>query len=106
MKYRTVYAKVRGSAAAPRAGQYFTDELAEELKTTGVHNVFIGLPVGLGTFRPVLMQDIDDDEVRAEFYLLRAGTAKIMNKMCEDAGRILSVGTTAPRTFRPLSKCV
>ncbi len=102
-RYQTVYAKERGSAAAPTAGLHFTEELLEELKAKGVHIAFITLHVGLGTFRPVNVEDIDKHEMHAEFYQLTAGTAKLLNKVREEGGRILSVGTTSTRTLETIA---
>jgi len=102
-RYQTVYAKERGSAAAPTAGLHFTEELLEELKQKGVHIAFITLHVGLGTFRPVNVEDIDKHEMHAEFYQITAGTAKLLNKVRESGGRILSVGTTSTRTLETIA---
>ncbi|WP_312093447.1 tRNA preQ1(34) S-adenosylmethionine ribosyltransferase-isomerase QueA [Niallia sp.] len=102
-RYQTVYAKERGSAAAPTAGLHFTNELLEALKEKGVHIAFITLHVGLGTFRPVSVDDIDKHEMHAEFYQLNEETAVLLNKVRAEGGRILSVGTTSTRTLETIA---
>jgi S-adenosylmethionine:tRNA ribosyltransferase-isomerase len=102
-RYQTVYAKERGSAAAPTAGLHFTTELLDALKEKGVHIAFITLHVGLGTFRPVSVEDVDHHEMHAEFYQLTADTASLLNKVKESGGRILSVGTTSTRTLETIA---
>lgn len=102
-RYQTVYAKERGSAAAPTAGLHFTNELLDALKEKGVHIAFITLHVGLGTFRPVNVEDIDKHEMHAEFYQLHAETASLLNKVRAEGGRILSVGTTSTRTLETIA---
>ncbi len=102
-RYQTVYAKERGSAAAPTAGLHFTEALLEELKAKGVHIAFITLHVGLGTFRPVSVDDVDAHEMHAEFYQLTAGTATLLNKVKAEGGRIISVGTTSTRTLETIA---
>lgn len=101
-RYQTVYAKERGSAAAPTAGLHFTEELLEELKEMGVHIAFITLHVGLGTFRPVNVDDINEHEMHAEFYQVSKGTARLLNEVRENGGRIISVGTTSTRTLETI----
>lgn len=103
-RYQTVYAKERGSAAAPTAGLHFTEELLESLQKKGVHIAFITLHVGLGTFRPVSVEDVDSHEMHAEFYQLTKGTADLLNKVKESGGRIISVGTTSTRTLETIAK--
>ncbi|MFT8319917.1 MAG: tRNA preQ1(34) S-adenosylmethionine ribosyltransferase-isomerase QueA [Bacillus sp. (in: firmicutes)] len=102
-RYQTVYAKERGSAAAPTAGLHFTEELLEALKAKGVHIAFITLHVGLGTFRPVSVEDVDHHEMHAEFYQITAGTASLLNTVKEKGGRIISVGTTSTRTLETIA---
>ncbi|WP_445490525.1 tRNA preQ1(34) S-adenosylmethionine ribosyltransferase-isomerase QueA [Niallia sp. 03133] len=102
-RYQTVYAKERGSAAAPTAGLHFTEELLDQLKTKGVHIAFLTLHVGLGTFRPVSVDDVDSHEMHSEFYQLTAGTATLLNKVKEKGGRIISVGTTSTRTLETIA---
>jgi len=102
-RYQTVYAKERGSAAAPTAGLHFTKDLLAALQEKGVHIAFLTLHVGLGTFRPVNVEDIDKHEMHAEFYQLTAGTAELLNKVRAEGGRILSVGTTSTRTLETIA---
>jgi S-adenosylmethionine:tRNA ribosyltransferase-isomerase len=102
-RYQTVFAKERGSAAAPTAGLHFTDDLLVELKEKGVHIAFITLHVGLGTFRPVSVDDIDEHEMHAEFYQVTDGTARLLNEVRENGGRIITVGTTSTRTLETIA---
>ncbi|WP_303984501.1 tRNA preQ1(34) S-adenosylmethionine ribosyltransferase-isomerase QueA [Niallia circulans] len=102
-RYQTVYAKERGSAAAPTAGLHFTTELLDALKKKGVHIAFITLHVGLGTFRPVNVEDVDKHEMHAEFYQLNKETAALLNKVRGQGGRIISVGTTSTRTLETIA---
>lgn len=102
-RYQTVYAKERGSAAAPTAGLHFTEELIDEIKAMGVHVAFITLHVGLGTFRPVSVEDINEHEMHAEFYQMSEGTARLLNGVREQGGRIISVGTTSTRTLETIA---
>jgi S-adenosylmethionine:tRNA ribosyltransferase-isomerase len=102
-RYQTVYAKERGSAAAPTAGLHFTETLLEEIKAKGVHITFITLHVGLGTFRPVSAETIEDHEMHAEFYIMSEGTARLLNEVREQGGRIISVGTTSTRTLETIA---
>jgi S-adenosylmethionine:tRNA ribosyltransferase-isomerase len=102
-RYQTVYARERGSAAAPTAGLHFTEELLEELKDFGVHIAFITLHVGLGTFRPVSVEDINEHEMHSEFFQMTEGTARLLNQVKELGGRIISVGTTSTRTLETIA---
>jgi S-adenosylmethionine:tRNA ribosyltransferase-isomerase len=102
-RYQTVYAKERGSAAAPTAGLHFTEHLLDEIREMGVHIAFITLHVGLGTFRPVSVDDIDHHEMHAEFYQMTEGTARLLNEVKEDGGRIITVGTTSTRTLETIA---
>lgn len=105
-RYQTVYAKETGSAAAPTAGLHFTEELLTELQDAGIHIAFITLHVGLGTFRPVSVEDIQEHEMHSEFYMMTEGTASLLNKVKSSGGRIVSVGTTSTRTLETIaSKC-
>lgn len=97
--YQTVYAKIEGSAAAPTAGFHFTDELLEKLKQKGVTIVDVTLHIGLGTFRPVKVQDTDDHVMHSEEYEISAGSAEILNKAIAEKRRIFAVGTTSVRTL-------
>ncbi|MDQ0219342.1 tRNA preQ1(34) S-adenosylmethionine ribosyltransferase-isomerase QueA [Peribacillus cavernae] len=102
-RYQTVYAKERGSAAAPTAGLHFTEQLLEGIKEKGVHIAFITLHVGLGTFRPVSADDVDDHEMHAEFYQMTEGTARLLNEVKANGGRIITVGTTSTRTLETIA---
>ncbi|KAB2338689.1 tRNA preQ1(34) S-adenosylmethionine ribosyltransferase-isomerase QueA [Cytobacillus depressus] len=102
-RYQTVFARERGSAAAPTAGLHFTEELLEEIKEMGVHVAFITLHVGLGTFRPVSVEDINEHDMHAEFYQVTEGTANLLNKVRADGGRIITVGTTSTRTIETIA---
>ncbi|MCF2646685.1 tRNA preQ1(34) S-adenosylmethionine ribosyltransferase-isomerase QueA [Niallia circulans] len=102
-RYQTVYAKERGSAAAPTAGLHFTTDLLDALKEKGVHIAFITLHVGLGTFRPVNVEEVDKHEMHAEFYQINGETASLLNKVRAEGGRIISVGTTSTRTLETIA---
>lgn len=102
-RYQTVFAKERGSAAAPTAGLHFTEQLLEKIKEMGVHVAFITLHVGLGTFRPVSVDDIDNHDMHSEFYQMTADTAQILNQVRSDGGRIITVGTTSTRTLETIA---
>lgn len=102
-RYQTVYAKDIGSAAAPTAGLHFTEELLKELKQKGVKLAFITLHVGLGTFRPVSVDDIKEHEMHAEFYQMSKETAELLNEVRASGGRIISVGTTSTRTLETIA---
>ncbi len=102
-RYQTVFAKERGSAAAPTAGLHFTDKLLEEIRLKGVEIVFITLHVGLGTFRPMSVDSIDDHEMHAEFYRISKETADTINRVKSSGGRIISVGTTSTRTLETVA---
>ena len=97
--YQTVYAKVPGSAAAPTAGFHFTEELFEKLKAKGVEVVDITLNIGLGTFRPVKVQDTDNHVMHSETYHMSEEAASSLNKAKEEGRRIIAIGTTAVRTL-------
>jgi S-adenosylmethionine:tRNA ribosyltransferase-isomerase len=102
-RYQTVYAKERGSAAAPTAGLHFTEELLDEIRGKGVHIAFITLHVGLGTFRPVSVEDIQEHSMHAEYYQVTEGTARLLNEVRENGGRIITVGTTSTRTLETIA---
>ncbi|MDT8861550.1 tRNA preQ1(34) S-adenosylmethionine ribosyltransferase-isomerase QueA [Alkalihalobacillus sp. MEB130] len=103
-RYQTVFAKNRGSAAAPTAGLHFTKELLEKIEEKGVHIAYITLHVGLGTFRPVSVENIEEHEMHAEFYQMSAGTARLLQSVRESGGRIFAVGTTSARTLETIMK--
>lgn len=101
-RYQTVYAKENGSAAAPTAGLHFTEDLLEKIKAKGVEIVFLTLHVGLGTFRPVSVDSIEDHEMHAEFYRLSEESARTLRKVKANGGRIVAVGTTSIRTLETI----
>ncbi len=98
-RYQTVYAKHDGSAAAPTAGLHFTPELLEEIRGKGVEIAEVTLHVGLGTFRPVKVEDVTNHHMHSEFYQIDAETAEKINRVRAAGGRIISVGTTSTRTL-------
>lgn len=98
-RYNTVYAKNIGSAAAPTAGLHFTNELLEELRNKGVIITNVTLHVGLGTFRPVEVDDINNHHMHSEYYEMSDETASILNEAKSDGRRIIAVGTTSTRTL-------
>ncbi|ARC84579.1 tRNA ribosyltransferase-isomerase [Clostridium argentinense CDC 2741] len=102
-RYQTVYSKEVGSAAAPTAGLHFTEELLEQIKSKGVKVVFITLHVGLGTFRPVKAENIEEHEMHSEYYYLSKETADIINATKEAGKRVIAVGTTSNRTLESVS---
>ena len=101
-RYQTVYAKNIGSAAAPTAGLHFTKELLDELKNKGVTILYVTLHVGLGTFRPVSVEDVDKHVMHSEFYQMSKEVADALNKAKKDGKRIISVGTTSTRTLETI----
>lgn len=101
-RYQTVYAKETGSAAAPTAGLHFTDALLSQIRQKGVNITFITLHVGLGTFRPVSVQDIDDHEMHSEYYQMSEETAALLRETREKGHRVISVGTTSTRTLETI----
>src|SRR5690625_85280 len=103
-RYQTVYAKEKGSAAAPTAGLHFTNELLEEIRAMGVKVEFITLHVGLGTFRPVNVEEIDKHHMHSEFYHMSQKTADILTKTRENNQRIITVGTTSTRTLETIAR--
>lgn len=98
-RYQTVYSKEPGSAAAPTAGLHFTEEYMEKIKAKGVNIGFVTLNVGLGTFRPVKVDDIKDHHMHSEHYYIPKETAELINKTKEQGGRVICVGTTSCRTL-------
>lgn len=98
-EYQTVYARERGSAAAPTAGLHFTDELLEKIRAKGVEEVFITLHVGLGTFRPVEEENIEDHAMHSEFYSITKRAADTINQARTEGRRVIAVGTTSIRTL-------
>ncbi|MGE5456257.1 MAG: tRNA preQ1(34) S-adenosylmethionine ribosyltransferase-isomerase QueA [Ignavibacteriales bacterium] len=101
-RYQTVYAKNVGSAAAPTAGLHFTTSLLEKIKEKKINIAYITLHVGLGTFRPVNVEDISNHKMHSEFYIMDKNTADILNKTKESGKKIYSVGTTSTRTLETI----
>ena len=101
-RYQTVYSKEKGSAAAPTAGLHFTKELLEKVKEKGVNIAYVTLHVGLGTFRPVKVDDVNEHVMHSEFYHLEEEDAKIINDTKKNGGKIISVGTTSTRTLETI----
>ncbi len=98
-RYQTVYAKHDGSAAAPTAGLHFTQELLEKVMQKGVRIAHVTLHVGLGTFRPVKVEDVTDHHMHSEFYIVEEDQAKLINETRASGHRVISVGTTSCRTL-------
>lgn len=98
-RYQTIYAKIEGSAAAPTAGLHFTDEIIEKVKAKGVEILDVTLHVGLGTFRPVKVDDVNDHHMHSEFYIIDEDVAEKLNNAKANGQRIISVGTTSTRTL-------
>ena len=101
-RYQTVYSKEQGSAAAPTAGLHFTKELLEKLKEKGVNIAYVTLHVGLGTFRPVKVDDVNEHVMHSEFYQLDEENANIINETKKRGNKIISVGTTSTRTLETI----
>ena len=101
-RYQTVYAKENGSAAAPTAGLHFTKELLEQIAAKGVELVYLTLHVGLGTFRPVSVDSLDDHEMHSEFYSLSEEAAQTLRQVKANGGRVIAVGTTSIRTLETI----
>lgn len=101
-RYQTVYAKESGSAAAPTAGLHFTKELLEEIQAKGIHLVYLTLHVGLGTFRPVSVDNLDEHEMHSEFYQLSEEAAATLRSVKENGGRVIAIGTTSIRTLETI----
>jgi len=102
-RYQTVYAKNIGSAAAPTAGLHFTKELLEDISNKGVIVTYVTLHVGLGTFRPVEVDNILEHKMHSEYYEMNEETAEILNKAKKDGRRIIAVGTTSTRTLETIA---
>lgn len=101
-RYQTVYSKEEGSAAAPTAGLHFTERLLNDIKNKGINIAYLTLHVGLGTFRPVKVEDTDDHIMHSEFYQLDEENAKIINETKKRGNKIISVGTTSTRTLETI----
>lgn len=102
-RYQTVYSKIEGSAAAPTAGLHFTNELLVKIKQKGINIAFVTLHVGLGTFRPVSAENIEDHHMHSEYYEVTQETADIINQTRANGGRIIAVGTTSVRTLESVA---
>ncbi|MBP3318715.1 MAG: tRNA preQ1(34) S-adenosylmethionine ribosyltransferase-isomerase QueA [Ruminiclostridium sp.] len=98
-RYQTVYSKEVGSAAAPTAGLHFTKELLEEIQSMGVRVCYVTLHVGLGTFRPVKVEDVNNHEMHSEYCMISGETAEVINRTKREGGRVICVGTTSCRTI-------
>lgn len=103
-RYQTVYAKENGSAAAPTAGLHFTKEVLEKLEEKGVKLAYLTLHVGLGTFRPVNADSLDDHKMHSEYYQLTQESADILNETKANGGRVVAVGTTSIRTLETIAQ--
>jgi S-adenosylmethionine:tRNA ribosyltransferase-isomerase len=103
-RYQTVYAKELGSAAAPTAGLHFTKELLRRIEAKGVGITALTLHIGLGTFRPVQTEKIEDHKMHAEFFEISKDCASLINKTKGQGGRVIAVGTTVARTLEAVSQ--
>ena len=101
--YQTVYAKEVGSAAAPTAGLHFTKELLKKIEEKGINICYVTLHVGLGTFRPVQEEKIENHEMHSEYYILSEEVAKKLNKTKKNGGKIIAVGTTSTRVLETIA---
>ncbi|HBM3843652.1 TPA: tRNA preQ1(34) S-adenosylmethionine ribosyltransferase-isomerase QueA [Listeria monocytogenes] len=102
-RYQTVYAKENGSAAAPTAGLHFTEDLLAKISAKGVEIIFVTLHVGLGTFRPVDVEDTTNHKMHSEFYRLTEESAERINKIKAQGGKVVAVGTTSIRTLETIA---
>lgn len=102
-RYQTVYAKHEGSAAAPTAGLHFTNELLEKVKEMGVSIAHVTLHVGLGTFRPVKVENVLEHHMHSEYYCIEEADATLINDTKKKGGRVISVGTTSTRTLESVA---
>lgn len=102
-RYQTVYAKEVGSAAAPTAGLHFTKELLNKIKNKGVNIAYITLHVGLGTFRPVKVEKVEDHEMHSEYYSMNSEVARLLNETKKNGHKIIAVGTTSTRTLETIA---
>ena len=101
-RYQTVYAKEVGSAAAPTAGLHFTNELLDKIVEKGINIAYVTLHVGLGTFRPVSVEKIEDHEMHSEYYHMTRDVAELLNKTKANGHKIIAVGTTSTRTIETI----
>ena len=98
-RYQTVYSRIEGSAAAPTAGLHFTNELLRQIEDKGIDLAFVTLHVGLGTFRPVKIENIEEHQMHSEYFNISSETAEKINSTKKSGGRVISVGTTSSRTL-------
>lgn len=103
-RYQTVFSKELGSSAAPTAGLHFTKELLENISNKGINIAYLTLHVGLGTFRPVVVEDIKNHNMHSEYYEVSKETADIINKTKNSGGRVITVGTTSTRTLESIAR--
>jgi len=103
LRYQTVYARHTGAVAAPTAGLHFTDRLIEQLKQTGIYFAYITLHVGIGTFKPVTTENLEDHQIHQERFSIDEENAQIINKAKSKGGRIIPVGTTSTRTLETIA---
>ena len=103
-RYQTVYSKIEGSAAAPTAGLHFTQDLIKKIEGMGVKIAYLTLQVGLGTFRPVSVDNVEDHLMHSEYYSINKESADIINETKKNGGRVIAVGTTSVRTLETSSK--
>lgn len=102
-RYQTVYACIPGSAAAPTAGLHFTDNLLRKIRAKGISTVFITLHVGLGTFRPVTVENIEEHKMHSEYYEISREAAETINTTKQKGGKVIGVGTTSTRTLETVA---
>ena len=102
-RYQNVYSKEVGSAAAPTAGLHFTPELLERIRQKGIKTAFVTLHVGLGTFRPVTVENVSDHKMHSEHYAMSKETADLINETKRNGGRVIAVGTTSCRTLESIA---
>ena len=102
-RYQTVYAREEGSAAAPTAGLHFTKDLLQKIKDKGIEICYITLHVGLGTFRPVKVENVDEHEMHSEFYVMTKEVADKINAAKDRGNRVIAVGTTSVRTVESIA---
>jgi|SRR5690625_79139 len=103
-RYQTVFARERGSAAAPTAGLHFTDDMLEKIAQEGIQIAYLTLHVGLGTFRPVTVENIEDHQMHAENYYLSEKAAELLNETKQSGGKIFAVGTTSARVLETVAE--
>ncbi|GAB4173277.1 MAG: tRNA preQ1(34) S-adenosylmethionine ribosyltransferase-isomerase QueA [Calditrichia bacterium] len=104
LKYQTIYAKKLGAVAAPTAGLHFTEELINAIREKGAHFEFVTLHVGLGTFRPVQVEDVSRHTMDSEYYEVSDQTAELINKAKQNGNRVIAVGTTSVRTLETVAR--